>query len=93
MVMEMCNPILCDTVHRTIKDKLAMRKVSMWWLSHQLSDEHTTHQGITAMIEFLTLYDWEGKAFVQCIVTGDETGIHHYTSPNKTTNYDIEAES
>ncbi len=35
---EMCNPILRVTVHRIVRDELAMKKVSSWWVPKQLTD-------------------------------------------------------
>ncbi len=56
-----------------------MPKVGVRCVLCLLSDEHM-HQWMATMIKFLTLYDQESEAFVQCIVTSDETFIHHYTS-------------
>ncbi len=72
MVTEMCNPISHNKFHHIIRDELAMQKVCARWVPHLLSDEHM-HQWIAATIEFLTLYDREVEAFIQRIITADET--------------------
>ncbi len=82
MVTEMCNPVSCDVVHRIIKNKLAMWKVSVWWVLHQLSYEHM-RQRMVAVIKFLTPYNCEGEARIRPIVTGDEISIYHYTPLTK----------
>ncbi len=66
MATEMCNLISCDIVHHIVKDKLIIQKVSVRWMSCQLSHKLICQD--MAAIEFLTLYDWKGEAFIQCIV-------------------------
>ncbi len=57
-------------------------KVNAQWVPCQLSDEHM-HQQMAATIEFLTLYDQEGEAIIQRIITGDKIWIPHYTPSTK----------
>ncbi len=34
---------------------------------------------MASVIDFLTRYEQEGNAMLECIVNGDETWVHHYT--------------
>ncbi len=79
---KICNPILRNTVHFIVKEDLTMQKVSVRWVLCQLFDMHMRQWMVTA-IKFLTLYNQKGEAFVQRIVTGDKTQVHHYTPTTK----------
>ncbi len=78
----MCNSILHATVHRIVCDELAMKKVSSRWVLKQLIETHRNERMASA-IDFLTRYEQEGHAMLECIVTGDETSVHHYAPPTK----------
>ncbi len=79
---EMCNLISHATVHCIVRDELAMKKVLSRWVLKQLTETHR-NECMASVIDFLTRYEQEGNAMLQRIVTGDETWVHHYTSPMK----------
>ncbi len=75
---EMCNPISHATVHRIVRDELAMKKVLSWWVQKQLTETHRNER-TASVIDFLTRYEQEGNAMLECIVTEDKMWVHHYT--------------
>ncbi len=79
---EMCNLISRATVHCIVRDELAMKKVSSRWVPKQLTETHR-NECMASVIDILTRYEQEGNAMLQCIATGDETWVHHYTPPSK----------
>ncbi|GFR88170.1 transposase [Elysia marginata] len=71
-----------ERVQHIITDILGYRKVSARWLTRMLTDEMKM-QRKTARAELLQHFEKEGDEFIQRIVTGDETWIHHYDLESK----------
>ncbi len=70
------------SLHNTMKDVLDLSKLSMCWVSKNLSEDHRKAR-MGAALHFLTLYNEEGEALYDRIVTGDECWIYMYTPENK----------
>ncbi|GFR72924.1 protein CASP [Elysia marginata] len=66
-----------ERVQHIITDVLGCRKVSARWVARMLTDEMKM-QRKTTCAELLKHYEEEGEEFIQRIVTGDETWVHHY---------------
>ncbi|XP_052818502.1 histone-lysine N-methyltransferase SETMAR-like [Mya arenaria] len=63
------------TVQRVITEQLNMKRVSARWIPRLLTDEHRT-KWINASRKFLKRYRREGEAFLNRIITCDETWIY-----------------
>ena len=84
-VVEICQElgthISCGSVQSTIKNKLPFRKISARWAPRLLSDQQETAR-VQISETLLARYE-ETHSFIHCIVTCDETWVHHYTSETK----------
>ena len=67
-----------DIVH----NDLGYRKVCSRWVPRQLSNDHK-HAQQTICQEHLDRHAHEGDAFLQRIVTGDESWVYHYEPQSK----------
>ena len=68
-----------NTVCRILKHDLQMKKVSARWVPKLLSDDQKA-QCVSCSEEFMDRYEAEGDAFLDRIVTQDETWLWHYQS-------------
>ncbi len=71
-----------SSVHTIVRDILGFRKLTSRWVP-RLLNEHHMQQRMGAVLQFLTEYDLEGPSFIDWIVTGDETWVHHMTLESK----------
>ena len=69
--------ISVSTVHGILTGELGISKVSARWLPRLLKDSETDCR-LRCSEEFLTRYDSEGDAFLDRIITTDETWLHHF---------------
>ena len=63
--------------HHIVTTVLGYRKVSVRWVSRHLTAEMKA-QRKDMCTQLLERYNAEGEAFLQRIVTGDESWVHHY---------------
>ena len=66
-----------ERVHHIATTVLGYRKVSARWVPRQLTVEMKA-QRKDMCTQLLERYNAEGEAFLQRIVTGDESWVHHY---------------
>jgi len=64
------------------QNELLLWKISAWWVPKLLSDQQKTAR-VQISETLLAHYKEEGDAFIHCIVTCDETWVHHYTPQTK----------
>ena len=64
-------------MHHIVKTVLGYRKVSACLVPRQLTTEMKA-QRKDMCTQLLERYDAEGEAFLQRIVTGDESWVHNY---------------
>jgi hypothetical protein len=69
-------------IHEAVTEKLGYRKLCACWVAKILADDHKM-KWIGSALKFLTCYAQEGNAFLDSIVTGDETQIFHHTPESK----------
>ncbi|GFO00324.1 histone-lysine N-methyltransferase SETMAR [Plakobranchus ocellatus] len=69
--------ILKERVHHIITTVLGYRKVSAYWVPRQLTVEMKV-QRKDMCTQLLERYNAEGEAFLQRILTGDESWVNHY---------------
>ena len=69
--------ILKELVHHIVTHLLGYRKVSARWVPRQLTLEMKT-QRKEMCIHLLKRYNKEGEAFLERVVTGDESWVHHF---------------
>ncbi|KAJ4425723.1 hypothetical protein ANN_27919 [Periplaneta americana] len=65
-----------------VSQYLGYHKICARWVPRQLSDQHKTHRMASALT-FLMRYHTDGDAFLDQIVTGDETWVSHNTPETK----------
>ncbi|KAJ4445791.1 hypothetical protein ANN_12476 [Periplaneta americana] len=65
-----------------VSQHLGYHKICALWVPRQLSDQHKT-QRMASALTFLMRYHTDGDAFLDQIVTGDETWVSHNTSETK----------
>ncbi|GFN97680.1 histone-lysine N-methyltransferase SETMAR-like protein [Plakobranchus ocellatus] len=66
-----------ERVHHIVTTVLGYRKVSVRWVPRQLTVEMKA-QRKDMCAQLLERYNAEGEAFLQHILTGDESWVHHY---------------
>jgi len=71
-----------EVAGRLIHDSLQFSKVCSWWVPKELTEERE-HKCLDFCSRHLAYYREEGDNFLQQIVTGDETWIHHYEPESK----------
>ncbi|XP_035215058.1 histone-lysine N-methyltransferase SETMAR-like [Stegodyphus dumicola] len=64
--------------HKIIADHLEFRKVCARWVPRLLTEEHK-RKHFESAFAYLQRYQTEGNEFLDKIVTGDETWIHHFS--------------
>ena len=70
------------SVFSIIHDNLKMNKVCARWVPKMLN-EYQKQQRVEICTKLLKRYEEEGDAFLERIVTGDETWVHHYEPESK----------
>lgn len=76
-------PTISRTVlYETVSRRLGYRKLCSRWVPKMLTDVHKTKR-LGSALTFLTRYSDEGEAFLNQIVTGDETWVRHVTPESK----------
>ncbi len=71
-----------STVHNTVRKELKYRKVCAHWIPHSLSEQQKTARLQISPI-CLAHYRKEGNAFLDRIITGDETWCHQFIPLSK----------
>lgn len=71
-----------STVHEILTKELGMKKVSARWVPKLLSDEERETR-VRCSSAFLERYEAEGDAFLDRIVTTDETWLHYFDPETK----------
>ena len=66
-----------ERVHHIVTHLLGYRKVSARWVPRQLTLEMKT-QRKEMCIHLLKRFNKEGEAFLERLVTGDESWVHHF---------------
>jgi hypothetical protein len=66
----------------TILKKLGFRKLCDRWVPRMLTGNHK-EQNLQACADLLEWYEFLGDDFLDSIVTGDETWVHHYKPESK----------
>jgi hypothetical protein len=74
--------ISIGTVHNIAHEQLGYRKVCSRWVPKQLTEVHKSTRMGLSLVQ-LTRYHEEGVQFLQRIVTGDETLVHHVAPETK----------
>jgi len=74
--------ISVESGHLIIHDELKFRKVCARWVPKRLTSE-MKDRSVDACQELLCQYEADGEAFLQHIVTGDESWIHLYEPEQK----------
>ncbi len=70
------------SVYKIVHDILGFRKLTSRWVPHLLIEDHKRSQ-MGAALKFLQAYERERSSLTGCIVTGDETWVHHSTPESK----------
>jgi len=70
------------TIHEPVPEELGYRKLCACWVPKMLTDDHKTKR-MGSTLKFLTRYAQEEDEFLNCVVTGDETWVFHYTPESK----------
>ena len=71
-----------ERVHHIVTHLLGYRKVSARWVPRLLTLEMRT-QRKEVCIHLLKQYNKEGEAFLERVVTGDESWVHHFDPESK----------
>ncbi|XP_035208133.1 uncharacterized protein LOC118182851 [Stegodyphus dumicola] len=68
-------------VQRIVSDELRYSKVCARWVPRALSTEHKATRTTLEMcsLTFLQRYHSDGQHFIDRIITGDKTWLHHFT--------------
>ncbi|GFO12948.1 histone-lysine N-methyltransferase SETMAR-like protein [Plakobranchus ocellatus] len=66
-----------ERVHHIVKTVLVYRKVSARWVPRQLTVEMKAQRKDTCT-QLLERYNAEGEVFLQHILSGEESWVHHY---------------
>ena len=74
--------IAAGSVENIIHKQLHMSKVCSRWVPRKLR-QHDRHQRVASCQELLDLYTSDKEKFHPCLVTGDETWIHHWDPDSK----------
>lgn len=74
--------ISVGTAHEVITNKLKYHKTSARWVPRQLTDDNKQTR-LRICTELKHRYEQEGNAFLDSIMTSDETWIHHYEPESK----------
>jgi len=74
--------ISVGSAHHIIHDELEFRKVCARWVIKRLTPEMRERR-VDACQEVVRRYETDGEAFLQRIVTGDESWVHFYEPERK----------
>ena len=74
--------ISVGSVHHMIHDELKFQKVCARWVPKRLTPE-MKEKHVDACQELLCRYEADGEAFLQHIITGDESWVHFYEPEQK----------
>jgi len=74
--------ISVGSAHHIIHDELKFRKVCARWVPKRLTPEMKERR-VDACPELLRRYEADGEAFLQHIITGDESWVHFYEPERK----------
>jgi hypothetical protein len=67
-----------------------IHEVCAWWVLKELTEKHK-HNHVSINFHRLEWYHSEGYSFLNCIITGDKTWMHHYETQSKCHEYAVEA--
>ena len=70
------------TTYSLVHDILGFHKIAARWMPKHLTEEHKRNRQHICS-NFLQRYNREGDNFLNCIITGDETWVHHYEPETK----------
>lgn len=70
------------SVYDILHDTLGYRKVAARWVPRSLTADNKAARMMTCL-DHLETYHRDGAAFLESIVTGDETWVHHFTPESK----------
>ena len=70
------------SVYTIIHEHLGMSKVSARWVPRNLNMQDRQHR-VESSQELLEVYNANPEAFHTCLVTGDETWLHHWDPDTK----------
>ena len=70
------------SVETIIHEHLRMSKVAARWLPRNLSSNNR-HERVQCSKHLLELYTADKNKFLSRVITGEETGIHHYDPESK----------
>jgi len=70
------------TAYSLVHDILGFHKVAARWMPRHLTEEHKRNRQHICF-SLLEWYNREGDNFLNCIITGDETWVHHYEPETK----------
>lgn len=71
-----------STVQNIVSEVFGYNKVSARWVPRQLTNEHK-RKSVEYATECVRRHEKEGEEFLDSIVSGDETWVHHYTPETK----------
>ena len=80
-IAEMCD-LSKSTVYRILTENFGMKRVSARWVPRLLTDEHKERRVSTSRA-FLRKWGSGGDAFLDRIITSDETWLHFYDPETK----------
>ena len=83
-IYELCSELDMGyvTVHRILKDELNMSRVSAPWVPRLLKN-HEMERGVIDSKTFSRRFEKEGDAFLNLIITTDETWLFYYDPETK----------
>ena len=81
-VYERCPEVSHTVVYEIVTEHLQYRKICARWVPRMVTNAHKAAR-MGAALTFLEHYEWDGNAFLDQIVTGDETWISHNTPTSK----------
>ena len=70
------------SAYKIVHDMLGFRKVCARWVPRELTEEHKRNR-VEICQSLLNRYSDQGEAFLERIVTGDETWVHHFETESK----------
>lgn len=74
-----------------MSEDLSYRKICAWWMPQALNAEQMTTRFIASLHNLQNFHEG-GNEFLDRIITGDETRIHHYYTAVKTHFINLEAQ-
>src|SRR3954470_21185983 len=74
--------VSAGSIDTIIQEHLLYSKVIARWVPKMLTEQHKQAR-VSAYQQLLDRFSAEGQTFLERIVTGDETWVHHYTPETK----------